>query len=189
MNKVICIIMVGILGSGIDLRGDSDQRGVWMWQSGGVYGSLYVISTSLLRTQHINWLQYKGIDRVYGSFGNFVGGVNEPNVIAWNDALDAAGIESHLLLGGSGAILDNPVTPDGDLLSLLNKITSRYVNFNASLLDPAQRFDGIHLDLEPQQLSEWDWYPTDIPARLENRRQLYLKLRDTYEAIRNHLIA
>jgi len=180
-----------LCGLVISALADSDMRGVWFWQSGGLYGSTYVIADPTLRTQNINWMQYHGIDRVYGSYGSFVGTSNEANVVAWNAELDAAGIESHLLLGGAAPILDDPVTPVGALSNLLDKITSRFVDFNAGLTDAAERFDAIHLDIEPQQLPEWDLYPDagDLPLRLENRRQLYLKLRDTFQAIRNHLVA
>ena len=132
------------------------NRGVWFWGSttlpgGGAspYGSIDVVGDTVAENETVAFFTSYGVKMVYGSYQNRP--VSEPAVIAaWNAKLDAAGISSQLLLDGIA------VNDPAFMTSLLNKVTNRLINFNNSLADPAEKFDALHLDLEPQGLALWD---------------------------------
>ena len=132
------------------------NRGVWFWGSttlpgGGAspYGSIDVVGDTVAENETVAFFTSYGVKMVYGSYQNRP--VSEPAVIAaWNAKLDAAGISSQLLLDGIA------VNDPAFMASLLNKVTNRLINFNNSLADPAEKFDALHLDLEPQGLALWD---------------------------------
>ena len=124
-------------------------RGIWAWQdSGDPYGTLAVVGVPASEDAMVDDLVAWGVVRVYGSYGNRP--VSEPDTIAdWNAKLHAAGIESHVLLGEPDDISSR------EWAALEEKILDRLIDFNAGRSDPLERFDGLHLDIEPQALSEW----------------------------------
>lgn len=158
------------------------HRGVWFWGSttlpddtSSPFGSSVVVGDSVAEDESVAFFSSHGVKRVYGSYQNRP--VSEPAVIAaWNAKLDAAGIQSQILLDG------NAVNDAGEMASILTKITNRLVNFNAAYAgDSASQFDALHLDLEPQGLAEWD---SGTPAV---KRALLDDLLQAYVDIRNHL--
>ena len=155
------------------------HRGVWFWGSTTLpdltpspYGSILVVGSPAAENETITFFTLHGVKRVYGSYQ--ARPVSEPAVIAtWNAKLDAAGISSQILI--DGIAVNDPV----EMASILNKITTRLINFNASLgVATASKFDALHLDLEPQGLPLWD---TGTPAI---KRGLLEDLYDAYFDIR-----
>jgi len=119
----------------------------------------------------VTFFTNQGVKRVYGSYQNRP--VSEPAVIAaWNAKLNEACISSQLLLDG------NAVNDPSFMTSLLNKVTNRLINFNNSLADNAEKFDALHLDLEPQGLALWDGgTPAVKRALLDDLLAAYLDVR------------
>ncbi|MDF7825878.1 hypothetical protein P4B35_17750 [Pontiellaceae bacterium B12227] len=151
------------------------NRAVWFWaSSSSPYGSANIVGNPVSENQTLDFFNGRGIKKVYGSYQNRP--VSEAAVIAaWNAKLDAEGIESQFLMSENTWIY--PVNH----ASFLDKITERLINFNAGR-PAAEQFDGLHLDIEPQALTEFkDGTPT------EKRDYLNL-LRDTYAAVRTHFV-
>ena len=159
------------------------SRGVWFWGSttlpgGGssTHGSSTVVGDDTEENAAIAFMTSRGVTRVYGSYQNRP--VSEPSVIAtWNAKLDAAGIDSQILIDGTA------VNDPAHLTSIQSKITNRLINFNNTLApDEASKFDALHLDIEPQQLDLWkdDTVGTD-------KRTLLTDLANAYTAIRSQL--
>lgn len=106
-----------------------------------------MVGSSIKEVETLNFFKRRGIKRVYGSYQGRP--VSETDVIAaWNAKLDAAGIESQFLMSENSWIFPEKQA------SFLDKITDRVITFNAE--QPAEnQFDGLHLDIEPQALSDW----------------------------------
>ena len=156
------------------------HRGLWFWgegDSGSMWGSEYIVGTPAQENATIAFFNAQSIKRVYGSYG--VRPFSEDSVIAaWNVKLHAAGIQSQSLMSGT-----TTVYPAGQA-NLLTNITVRLLNFNNAIgRTAAEKFDALHLDIEPHQLPEWD---TGTPA---DKRNLLLLLRDTFVAVRAHFVA
>lgn len=154
------------------------NRGLWFWrETGSPYGSDNIVGVPLLENQTVTFLGSKGIRRLYGSYGDRP--VTAPAVIAaWNAKLQAAGMESQSLLS------ENTWITVANRPALLSLITTRVLNFNnAPGRTAAEKFDGLHLDIEPQALPEWSGL---TPAQ---KRSYLLLLRDTFADVRAHLVA
>ena len=158
------------------------HRGLWFWgtttlpdATDSPYGSAYVVGDPILEDESINFFNEHGIKRIYGSYQNRP--VSESNTIAdWNAKLDAHCIQSQILFDGHD--VNDPVW----MTNLLNKITNRVINFNNTpgRLN-SEKFDAVHLDLEPQGLTAWD---DGTPAV---KRALLNDLYQAYIAVRAHL--
>lgn len=154
------------------------DRGTWAWSDDGdPWGTATVVGDPSLEDAMLALMDDYAVGHVYGAYKRRP--IDEPEVIAaWNAALHARGRTSHLLLSETVW----PCAPD-DIRPL---ITERFVAFNASRTDPSERFDGLHLDIEPHGLhgdrSECpiDWNNTDDATRLE----LMDGLAQVYEAAR-----
>lgn len=149
------------------------NRSVWFWASpSSLYGSASIVGNPVRETQTIDFFNGNHIKHVYGSYQNRP--VSEPGAIAaWNAKLDAAGIESQFLMSENTWIFPS------NHIGFLEKITDRVINFNAGH-PAAERFDGLHLDIEPQGLPEWS------ALSLAQQRDYLNLLRDTYAAVRTH---
>jgi len=147
------------------------NRGVWMWGSAShPYGASNVIGDLAKESELISNFGAWGVDRVYASVGATP--LSDPTSIArWNADLDDLGVESQKL---HGLVTPNPT-------SLADKIQTQLIDFNASRADPRERFDAVHLDIEPQASIAWD---TGTPS---DKRDLLFDLRDTYIAARAQL--
>ena len=151
------------------------NRAVWFWAStSSIYGSASIVGTPVRETQTLDFFNGHGIKKVYGSYQNRP--VSEPATIAtWNAKLNAAGIESQFLMSENSWIF--PSNHGG----FLDKITDRVINFNAGR-PAAEQFDGLHLDIEPQALTDFkDGTPT-------LKRDYLNLLRNTYAAVRTHFV-
>jgi hypothetical protein len=99
-------------------------------------------------------------------------------IAAWNAKLKAAGMQSQCLLS-ENTWIHPAIRP-----ALLTLITQRVINFNNAVgRTNAEKFDGLHLDIEPQGLPEWG---TLDAAQM---RLYLLELRDTLAAVRSHFVA
>jgi PEP-CTERM motif-containing protein len=148
------------------------NRSSWMWTSSShPYGAGNVIGDIVKERDVIRDFKFWGFDRIYASLGSWP--VTDPSRIAhWNAGLDDAGIQSQMLLGEPTWLL--PATRPG----LLNIIQTKLIDYNASRTDARELIDGVHLDIEPHQLSLWG---TGTNA---DRRDLLLSLGDTYAEVR-----
>lgn len=155
-------------GGGVRCGVTSGTRGVWAWRDAGdPHGTDAVVGDPAAEDAMVADLIAWDVDRVYGSYGDRAG--TEPEAIAaWNLKLHAAGIESHVLMGDPAWISSR------EWASMESLILTRLVDFNASRGDPAERFDGLHLDIEPHADATWS-------AGTESDRHQYLwLLADTY---------
>jgi len=151
-------------------------RAVWFWQEDGhPYGASNIVGNAVLENQTVSFLTSRWVRRVYGSYGQQP--VTSPTISAnWNAKLDAAGIQSQLLMS------DNTWIFPTNHSSLLTKITQRVLNFNnAPGRTVPQKFDGLHLDIEPHALTNWS------ALTAADKRQWLFLLRDTYAVVRQHL--
>lgn len=133
------------------------HHGTWFWGSTTLpdlshspFGSTNVVGDSAKENECILFFNYHNVKRIYGSYQNRP--VSEPATIAaWNGKLDAAEIQSQILIDGDA------VNDPAYMSNILNKVTNRLITFNADLgTNVHQMFDALHLDLEPQKLSLWD---------------------------------
>lgn len=160
----------------------AQSRGVWLWGSTTLpddtdspWGSSDVVGSAALEDDTIAFLTCQHVDRVYGSYQNRP--VSEASTIAaWNAKLHAAGIDSQLLI--SGTEVDDPDWVADQQV----KITNRLIAFNSApgRLE-SEKFDALHLDLEPQGLDAWD---DGTPAI---KRDLLADLLAAYILIRTQL--
>ena len=172
MKRILQPALAGILLAALPCSA-TKNRAVWFWASpGSIHGSISIVGTPVREAQTLDFFNSRHIKKVYGSYQNRP--ASEPATIAaWNAKLDAEGIESQFLMSENTWIFPS------NHVGFLDKITDRVINFNAGQ-STAGKFDGLHLDIEPQALPNWSSLtPT------EKRDHLNL-LRDTYEVVRTH---
>lgn len=147
------------------------HRSAWMWStSSHPYGAVNVLGNEAKEHEVISNFGYWGFDRIYTSVGDMP--INSPNAIAfWNAALGDANVQSQSLYG---LIYYSPS-------QMANLVQTKLINFNNSRTNPNERFDAVHLDLEPQGTSEWQ------SATATDKHNMLLNLRDTYAATRAQL--
>ena len=153
------------------------HRAVWFWRTtNSVYGSHQIVGNGTLENLTLSFFENKHIKKVYGSYSSR--SITEPAVVAnWNQKLQAAHIESQFLMSENTWIFDT------NWASFTNKISTRLINFNNEPgRTSAEKFDALHLDLEPQALSNWSSLATTV------KRDYLFHLRDTYDLVRTHFI-
>ena len=156
----------------------NQHRGVWFWNSStSPYGAANIVGVSALEAQTVGFLNARHVKRVYGSYKDR--SIDEPAVIAaWNERLHLAGISSQFLFS------EPTWVQPANRPNLLAKITSRVIDFNTTPgRTSPERFDAVHLDLEPQQLAAWD------SGTSADKRVFLGMLLDTYTDVRAHLDA
>lgn len=151
------------------------ERGAWFWyQSSDPHGAANVVGNPAAEDEAVAFLQRWEVTRLYGSYSNLP--ATSPGVLgAWNKKLSLAGIDSYVVLSDANLVLP------ANQANLQNLVTTRFVNYNDARSDPAERFVGIELDLEPHTLPAWDG------GTNEDRRDLLLNLRDAYATVRGQL--
>jgi hypothetical protein len=154
----------------------AEPRGIWWWTSAGhPWGVDQVLGDNNKETQALQFLKAWKFGRVYCSFSTQT--CANPAVIrAWNTQLHAAGISSQFLLSENTWIF--PENRD-NLLTV--HIQPQLIDFNAAATNAAQRYDALHLDIEPQGLPQWG---TNTSA---GRKDYLFLLRDTFQAVRTYL--
>lgn len=153
------------------------HHGVWFWQdAGNPYGAATIVGNAALENQTVTFLTSKSVKRVYGSYGTQP--VTSPSVSAtWNAKLHAASIQSQFLMSETTSIFPS------NHPALLTKISLRVLDFNSAPgRTVPEKFDALHLDIEPQALPNWSALTSS------EKRDHLLLLRDTYAAIRTHLV-
>ena len=154
----------------------SEPRGIWWYSArGDSWGAEQVLGDSVREAEMIRFLQEWNIGRVYCGFNSQLR-TKVPLLRAWNARLHAAGKSSQLLLDENTWIYPRH---RAGLLSL--HIQHDLIDFNATAANPGQRYDALHLDIEPQGLPEWK---TLSPTK---RKELLFLLRDTFQQVRLYL--
>jgi len=160
----------------------SKHRAVWFWGSSSSpnYGAANVVGNNTLENQTIAFFNSKKIRRVYGSYGNRPEADKEPGVIAaWNAKLQAEGIQSQFLMAENTWIFPANHT------SFLGKVQARVIDFNnAPGRTTAEKFDALHLDIEPQALNTSGGITGWSDQTAAGKKDYLFKLRDTYAAVR-----
>ncbi len=154
----------------------AENRGIWFWTSAeSPWGAAQVIGNVSKEATVLQFFQQWKIGRVYCSFSPQA--FKTPALIrTWNEEVHAAGLTSQLLLSENTWIL-----PANRASLLQAQLKPKLIDFNARATDPRQRFDALHLDIEPNGLPAW---PTMTPAK---RRDYLLLLRDTFQDVRAFL--
>lgn len=136
------------------------SRAVWFWHADGILTDPDEVS------RYVDALDTFGIDVVYVSAGSLFADepvLDNPTPLAdWNAALDARGIESHLLLSSRTWICN--------ATSLGTQIDD-FGWFNAGRFFRTEWFDGVAIDNEPWALDgtdgdcDFDWGEEDASTR------------------------
>jgi len=176
------LIRTGIAGLLVALvfplvgAGGAEPRGTWWWTSAShPWGVDHVVGDNNKETQVLQFLKAWNFGRVYTSFGSQA--LTNPAVMrAWNAKLYAAGITAQLLLSENTWIF-----PQNRDKLLTVHIQTKLIDFNAAATNAAERYHGLHLDIEPHALPQWG---TNTPA---GRRDLLFLLRDTFQDVRSYL--
>jgi hypothetical protein len=154
----------------------AEPRGTWWWTSAGhPWGVDQVLGDNNKETQVLQFLRAWNLGRVYSSFGNRAR-TNPAVMHAWNAKLHAIGVSPQLLLSENTWIF-----PEKRDSLLTANIKPKLIDFNAATTNALERYDGLHLDIEPHALSQWK---TNTAT---GRRDLLLLLRDTFKAVRTYL--
>ncbi len=176
VKNCLCIASIALGLACLQSAHAQEHRSAWMWSSSGhPYGAYNIVGDNEAEAALINDFELWGFDRIYTSLGTWP--TTDPERVAhWNAGLDAAGIQSQMLLGEATWIYEGSARN-----SLLNLIQSRLINYNLSRVDTSEWIDAVHLDIEPHALTAWK-NGTDT-----DRRDLLLLLRDTYADVRDLL--
>lgn len=152
-------------------------RGLWFWSKpSSPDGSANILGRVDRETEALATFRRWGIQRLYGSYADLV--VDSPATLAaWNQKLHAAGLRSEALFS-DGKFLA-PAHRDAFLAATAGRILA----FNATCATPAERFDGLALDLEPHAQPAWKTAP---PAAKRALLEDYLA---ACTALRAHLDA
>ncbi len=159
MRRVSLLIGSLLLDSGLTASA-TPHRDVWFWNTTELYGidsthsSEFVVgpATGAAEDEAIAFMTAQSIKEVYGSYKQRPRDV-PTDIWPWNEKLEAAGIDSQLLISGFEAPSPGPLT-DPDHLSLVTKVQERLIDFNDDAPSVAAQFDALHLDLEPQSLDD-----------------------------------
>lgn len=172
---------------------EAPTRGAWMYRHpGNPLGTDAVVGASAEEASAIANLAAYQVERVYGNYGSRP--VAEPSVIgAWNAQLDAAGIDSQVLVGAADDIF--PGCRD----EMLARVQARLIDFNAGVA-ASEQFDALHLDIEPQQYKQGAAFPTTTSCGLRvpnwpywddlddaGRAERYQMLLTTLQEVRGYL--
>ena len=175
----MAVAIAGFLLCGLFTHSDSgaaEPRGIWWWTSAGQpWGVDQVLGDGNKEAQVLEFLKAWNFGRVYCSFSAATC-ANPAMIRGWNQKLHAAGISSQFLLSENTWIF-----PENRNNLLAGHIQPDLLDFNAAATNAAQRYDALHLDIEPHGLPQWG---TNTPA---GRRDYLLLLRDTFQAVRTYL--
>jgi hypothetical protein len=150
-------------------------RGIWWWTSPEhPWGVDQVLGNPTREAEAIGFFKAWKFSKVYCSFSAQTRA--NPGVIrAWNSKLHAAGITSQLLLSENTWIY-----PQHRRNLLTVHIKPTLIDFNAAA-GPTERYDALHLDIEPHGFPEW------VTLTPLERKNLLLMFRDTFQEVRAFL--
>ncbi|MDT0123224.1 hypothetical protein Q9R46_11270 [Paenibacillus sp. RRE4] len=112
-------------------------RGTYIWEASQVTddGGDHILAFA--KQQKINWLYVRlDLDQRYSSYRSFV------------KRAKAQGIEVHAMGG-------HPIWGKKENRPRIKRLIDYVKNYNAEV-EPDERFEGIHLDIEPYTLPEWE---------------------------------
>ncbi|CAI6052239.1 hypothetical protein PAECIP112173_01439 [Paenibacillus sp. JJ-100] len=112
-------------------------RGTYIWEASQVTddGGDHILTFA--KQQNINWLYVRlDLDQPYSSYRSFV------------KRAKAQGIEIHAMGG-------HPIWGKMENRPRIKRLIDYVKNYNAEV-EPDERFEGIHLDIEPYTLPDWD---------------------------------
>lgn len=152
-------------------------RGLWFWSKpASPHGAVNVLGDPAREAEALATFARWNIRRLYGSYGTLP--AREPaRVAAWNRRLAAAGIRSESLFSDGGAL-----EPAGRA-AFLRQVDVQVLAFNAACREPAERFQGVALDVEPHALPRWK------AADAAGRRGMLEEYVALTETLRAHLDA
>lgn len=171
------------------------ERGAWMYRHpGNALGTDVIVGNAAEESTAIANLQAAQITQIYGNYGDRP--TNDTAAIAaWNGQLNAASIQSQVLIGDGDDIFP------GCREEMIQKVQARLIDFNAAVA-PSERFYALHLDIEPQQYKQGAAWPTTTSCGLRvmdwpywddldslGRAERYELLRQTFIDVRAHLDA
>jgi hypothetical protein len=138
-------IVCGLLGLAFVLPAAAADRsapvhGLWVWKSSSV---LQAPSAAQSLSE---FCRSSAITEIYISVPSRYGALEELHLVQLITQLHASGVRVEALLSSTNA--DEPGAPRTKLLDHVQSI----LQFNRQ--HPGQRFDGVHLDIEPQQRPE-----------------------------------
>jgi hypothetical protein len=144
---------------------ETATRGVWYWQ-----GTIHDASEDTGLVQHFE----KGrIQAVYGAFGYSPYDYPE-RMKAWNSLLHSKAIQSQYLLAGTDWFFPEKRE------EIFRRLEKNIIEFHKTC-QPEERFDAVHLDIEPQALPQWK------SGSPQERRELLRLLSESFEAISQYL--
>jgi hypothetical protein len=175
---VVAALLVVAASAGLPAAEDATpSRGLWFWSKpASPHGSANVVGDSVREAEALAVFARWNVRRLYGSYQGLP--VEFPDrVAAWNRRLHAAGVRSESLFSEGSAL-----TPEGRT-AFFRQVDERVLGFNASRRDPAERFAGLALDIEPHALARWK------AETGEGRRTMLEDYLDLCGALRAHLDA
>jgi hypothetical protein len=122
-------------------QSQSSSHGMWVWNGTGIASDASRVA--LLHDVAVA----KGIDEVYISAVPSGSDSSDRQISNLISTLHASSIRVEALLGSSTA--DEPGAPRDGLVTLVQNV----ISYNQR--NPQARFDGVHLDIEPQQRPEY----------------------------------
>ena len=138
--SALCVLTVIFLSLFSAFAGDAGIHGLWIWKTASVLEAPG--SAEALRS----FCQSQGINEVYVSISNESVLGEKGQIESVIDLLHKSNIRVEALLGSANA--DESGKPREAFLDHVREI----LEFNRK--HPANRFDGIHLDIEPHQRDE-----------------------------------
>ncbi len=166
----------GATDDGEDTTTTVGDRGIWFWSSSSsAYGSVNILGDEALEDETITDFLDWGVGVIYGSYSDLPADSPE-EVAAWNQKLHDEGLESQLLLSGTTWVYES------DRDSFLDQIDERLLGFH-DIASGDERFDALHIDLEPHILPAWS------PGTDADRRELLELYLETIEEARDYLDA
>lgn len=171
------VLPVAMMVMSLPVTGDQ-TRGIWWWVSPEhPWGSGQVIGNPVREEEVLRFLTAWEIGRIYTCFNKEAWSKPE-RIRAWNERAHAAGMKSQLLLSENTWI-----DPEQRSKLLDSHLQRELLEFNDTAASPQQRFDGVHLDIEPHGLPAWKVMTP------EARKNLLFQFPDTLRAVRAYLDA
>ncbi len=154
----------------------AETRGIWWWTSPDhPWGSAQVIGNPTKEAELLRFMSTWKIGCIYTCFSKQA--ISKPELIqGWNERVHASGKSSQLLLSENTWI-----DPENRPNLLTTHIQRELIDFNSAAKTPQQRFDALHLDIEPHGLPGWKEMTPDA------RKNLLFQLRDTLREVRSYL--
>ncbi len=152
-------------------------RGTWFWRdTGDPFGAGFIVGNPAAEAQALTQMAGVGVRRVYSSY-DWTSPTHEADIASWHQQLHTAGQTVFLLLS-ENTWIDTINWP-----AMYSKLQERIADFHSSWTDPEEQFNGVHLDIEPQGLPEWDgWSEGDKRLALDDLAATYAEVRAWLDA-------